>query len=34
MLPVIGDRMLAGHSLVVADPQGERQARLARMERD
>jgi type IV secretory pathway TraG/TraD family ATPase VirD4 len=23
ILPVIGDRMLAGHSLVVADPQGE-----------
>ena len=30
ILPVIGDRMLAGHSLVVADPQGELKAHVLR----
>ncbi len=30
ILPVIGDRMLAGHSLVVADPQGELKEHLIR----
>jgi type IV secretory pathway TraG/TraD family ATPase VirD4 len=30
ILPVIGDRMLAGHSLVVADPQGELKEHVTR----
>ncbi len=30
ILPVIGDRMLAGHSLVVADPQGELKEHVSR----
>ena len=30
ILPVIGDRMLAGHSLIVADPQGELKEHVTR----
>jgi type IV secretory pathway TraG/TraD family ATPase VirD4 len=30
ILPVIGDRMLAGHSLIVADPQGELKDHVSR----